>query len=166
MIAYTELVQFLRGNGYTEAQNVRLPGDFVVQGDLITCWPTTASIPHRFHFFGEELEKIEVQKNDNWEATVEFPDLLPNHLSTTYGTVHPGEYVVHSVHGVGIFMGMVTQKTIDGDERQFIALEYAGNDRLLVPVERAEGLMPYIGSRHPTSLALPVVCLEFTLLAK
>ncbi len=149
MISHAELVQFLRGNGYTETQAIHSPGDFLIQGDLITCWPVTASTPYRLHFFGEELEKIEQRQQEAWVATAELPDLLANHLTTDHGTVHPGEYVVHPVHGVGIFMGLVTEKTVDGDERQFIALEYAGNDRLLVPLERMGGLMPYIGSRHP-----------------
>ncbi|HSI20537.1 MAG TPA: DEAD/DEAH box helicase [Verrucomicrobiae bacterium] len=149
MISYTELVQFLRGNGYTEAQNIHVPGDFVVQGDLITCWPITSTVPYRLHFFGEELEKLEKQAGEGWEGADDLPDLLANHLATDYGTVHPGEYVVHPVHGVGIFMGLVTETTLDGDERQFVALEYAGNDRLLVPFERMDGLMPYIGRRHP-----------------
>jgi transcription-repair coupling factor (superfamily II helicase) len=149
MIAHSELVYFLRTNGYREEPSVRAPGDFLIQGDLISCWPTTASTAFRLHFFGEELEKIERQAGERWEAVSELPDFLPNQLKTEHGTVHPGEYVVHPVHGVGIFMGVVTEKTVDGAERQFIALEYAGNDRLLVPTERLNELMPYIGSRHP-----------------
>jgi transcription-repair coupling factor (superfamily II helicase) len=149
MISHTEVVQFLRTNGYQEVQAVHVPGDFVVQGDLVLCWPTTATVPYRLHFFGEELEKIEKKEGESWVSVEDLPDLLANHLTTEYGKVHPGEYVVHSVHGVGIFMGLVTEHTVDGEEKQFIALEYAGNDRLLVPLERSEGLMPYIGSRHP-----------------
>lgn len=149
MISHSELVHFLRHNGYREEQAVREPGDFLVQGDLISCWPTTAAQAYRFHFFGEELEKLEQQVGQAWQSIAELPDLLPNHLETPHGTVHPGEYVVHSVHGIGIFSGIVTEPTVDGEERSFIALEYAGNDRLLVPWDKREGLMPYIGSRHP-----------------
>jgi transcription-repair coupling factor (superfamily II helicase) len=149
MISHSELVSFLRTSGYREESAVHTPGDFVVQGDLITCWPTTERAPYRLHFFGEELEKLERQVDEQWRSVEELPDFLPNNLQTEHGTVHPGEYIVHPVHGVGIFSGITTEATVDGTERRFVALQYAGNDRLLVPVERQAELMPYIGSRHP-----------------
>lgn len=149
MISYTELLELLTENGYARTDHLHKPGEFVVQGDMVTCWPSTTTTPYRLHFFGEELEKLEQKAGERWVGTAELPDLLPNRLSTEHGTVHPGEYVVHPVHGVGIFKGVITEQTVDAQERQFIALEYASNDRLLVPVEKGGELMPYIGSRHP-----------------
>ena len=149
MVSYSELVSFLRSHGYTEQPTVRVSGDFAVRGDLIECWPVTEEVQFRLHFFGEELERIERALEDKWQTVSEFPNLLPNQLQTEHGTIRPGEYVVHPYHGVGIFSGLITQKNIEGVEVQYVALEYAGNDRLLVPIDRYGELMPYIGGRHP-----------------
>lgn len=149
MVSYSELIQFLRSHGYTEQPAVHLSGEFAVRGDLIECWPVTENNRFRLHFFGEELERVERAEGEGWKTVPEFPNLLPNQLQTEHGTIRPGEYVVHPYHGVGIFSGIVTQKNIEGDEEQYVALQYAGNDRLLVPLERHRDLMPYIGGRHP-----------------
>ncbi len=149
MVSYSELIGFFRSHGYTETDFIHKSGEFAVRGDLIECWPVSSPISYRLHFFGEELEKIAQKDGEGWVITPDFPNLLPNQLKTGHGDIHPGEYVVHPYHGVGIFSGVVTQQNVEGNEEQYIALQYAGNDRLLVPLSRQGGLMPYIGSRHP-----------------
>lgn len=147
---YSDLVQFLRREGYQELQEVIQAGDFVIKGDTVIAWPAGMPEPRRFHFIGEALEKAEKLTEDGWEtipnATLDIPR---NSLETTHGVVYPGDYVVHPYHGVGIFQAIIEQETVDGSSQAYIALTYAGNDRLLIPIERQEGLMPYIGSRHP-----------------
>jgi transcription-repair coupling factor (superfamily II helicase) len=56
-----------------------------------------------------------------------------------------GDFVVHSDHGVAIFMGL-DQKTIDGVTREYLKLGYAENDKLYVPIDQADKVNKYIGA--------------------
>ncbi|MSU89950.1 transcription-repair coupling factor [Rhodobacteraceae bacterium 2CG4] len=57
-------------------------------------------------------------------------------------SLHPGDLVVHLEHGVGRFNGLETL-TAAGAPHECIALEYAGGDRLFLPVENVELLSRY-----------------------
>ena len=60
----------------------------------------------------------------------------------------PGGYVVHHVHGVARYGGMVT-RAIGGAERDYLLLEYRGGDKLYVPSDQIETLTPYSGGDQP-----------------
>jgi len=60
-----------------------------------------------------------------------------------------GSYVVHRVHGVARYGGMVTRH-IGGSERDYLLLEYRGADRLYVPSDQIDALTPYSGGESPT----------------
>ena len=55
-----------------------------------------------------------------------------------------GDYVVHINHGIGRYMGLETLE-IDGSHRDYLRLEYAGEDRLFVPTDQVNLLQKYIG---------------------
>ena len=57
-------------------------------------------------------------------------------------SLHPGDLVVHLEHGVGRYKGLETL-TAAGAPHECIALEYAGGDRLYLPVENVELLSRY-----------------------
>lgn len=59
-----------------------------------------------------------------------------------------GEYVVHSEYGIGIFKGIV-QSSILGITRDFIHIQYFGEDKLLLPVENLHMIDRYIASSIP-----------------
>lgn len=61
----------------------------------------------------------------------------------------PGSYVVHHIHGVGRFDGMVKRK-IGGVERDYLLLSYRGDDKLYVPSDQIDTVRPYVG--EPPSL--------------
>jgi transcription-repair coupling factor (superfamily II helicase) len=67
-----------------------------------------------------------------------------------YADLQPGDWVVHVDHGVGYFLGLVN-RSVDGIQREFLAVEYAEGDQLFVPVHQADRLTRYIGysSRPP-----------------
>jgi transcription-repair coupling factor (superfamily II helicase) len=71
------------------------------------------------------------------EAQVFFDDLKP------------GSFIVHHVHGVGKFEGMVTRK-IGGVDRDYLLLSYRGDDKLYVPSDQIDTVRPYVG--EPPSL--------------
>ncbi|WP_345989295.1 DEAD/DEAH box helicase [Sulfurimonas sp. HSL1-2] len=55
----------------------------------------------------------------------------------------PGDYVVHEDHGVGIFEA-IEQAEILGSVRDFIAIRYQGDERVLLPVENLDAIDRYI----------------------
>lgn len=57
----------------------------------------------------------------------------------------PGDYVVHLEHGIGRF-DQVTRMTIEGAEREYALVQYAGSDRVYVPTDQLERLTRYVGS--------------------
>lgn len=59
--------------------------------------------------------------------------------------IKEGEFVVHSIHGVGIYVGLSKQE-IDGQLKDYLTIEYAGKDRLHIPAEQINLLVRYRGS--------------------
>lgn len=55
-----------------------------------------------------------------------------------------GDYVVHINHGIGRYMGIETLE-IAGGHRDYLRVEYAGEDRLFVPTDQVNLLQKYIG---------------------
>jgi transcription-repair coupling factor (superfamily II helicase) len=56
-----------------------------------------------------------------------------------------GDLVVHLHHGIGRYRGLVQMAT-DGGEREYLLLEYAGEDRLYVPTDQIHLVQRYIGA--------------------
>ena len=59
--------------------------------------------------------------------------------------LNPGAPVVHEEHGVGRYLGLQTLG-INGVETEFLALEYAGGDKLYVPVSSLHLISRYTGA--------------------
>ncbi|MBN1370247.1 MAG: transcription-repair coupling factor, partial [Dehalococcoidaceae bacterium] len=66
--------------------------------------------------------------------------------------IKTGEYVVHIDHGIARYAG-VTVMNNDGLKREYLVLEYGGEDRLYVPVDQIDRVSRYIGASD-TSPAL------------
>jgi len=60
----------------------------------------------------------------------------------------PGDFVVHQFHGVARFTGMNVMHVNELD-REYFVLEYAGNDKIYVPVEMAYRIDTYVGDPNP-----------------
>ena len=60
-----------------------------------------------------------------------------------------GSYVVHQHHGVARFGGMV-KRTIGGADRDYLLLEYRGDDKLYVPSDQIESVRHYTGGDSPS----------------
>ncbi len=59
--------------------------------------------------------------------------------------IKEGEYVVHSIHGVGIYKGL-TKQELDGQLKDYLTIEYANKDKLHIPAEQINMLCRYRGS--------------------
>ncbi|MBW6417155.1 transcription-repair coupling factor [Celeribacter sp. PS-C1] len=61
---------------------------------------------------------------------------------TEHSSLSPGDLIVHVEHGVGIFRGLEVVTAL-GAAHECLLLEYAGGDRLYLPVENIELLSRY-----------------------
>jgi transcription-repair coupling factor (superfamily II helicase) len=59
-----------------------------------------------------------------------------------------GDHVVHHQHGVARYGGMV-KRAIGGVERDYLLLEYKGDDRLYVPSDQIDLIRHYTGGESP-----------------
>ncbi|MEX2255574.1 MAG: transcription-repair coupling factor [Acidimicrobiia bacterium] len=66
-----------------------------------------------------------------------------------YDALTPGDYVVHQVHGVARYSGMV-QRAIGGVARDYLLLEYKGGDKLYIPTDQVHTVRRYTGGETPT----------------
>lgn len=67
--------------------------------------------------------------------------------------LHNGDYVVHSVHGIGVFEG-VTQLEANKIIKDYIKIKYAKGDVLYVPVTQLDLVSKYIGPHEDDGKAI------------
>lgn len=87
--------------------------------------------------FNKRNKEITAQKRSYYK---EKPEYIEN-----INDIKEGEYVVHSIHGVGIYKGL-SQQEIDGQLKDYLTIEYANKDRLHIPAEQINLLVRYRGS--------------------
>lgn len=87
--------------------------------------------------FNKRPKEITASKRSYYKEKPEFIESIND--------IKEGEYVVHSVHGVGIYVGLSKQE-IDGQQKDYLTIEYANKDKLHIPAEQINLLCRYRGS--------------------
>lgn len=87
--------------------------------------------------FNKRPKEITASKRSYYKEKPEFIESIND--------IKDGEYVVHSVHGVGIYKGL-SQQQIDGQYKDYLTIEYANGDKLHMPAEQINLLCRYRGS--------------------
>ena len=77
-------------------------------------------------------KKLKLKKDSNRQKLQSYTDLSP------------GDLVVHTHHGIGRFAG-IQRMPVDGVEKDYIKIDYAGGDCLYVPVTQLDMVSKYIG---------------------
>ncbi|NEZ47679.1 transcription-repair coupling factor [Clostridium niameyense] len=67
----------------------------------------------------------------------------------SFTELKPGDYVVHSNHGIGVFKG-IKQLEVQGHKKDYLEISYDSDDKLYVPVEQLDLVQRYIGSESKT----------------
>jgi len=97
-------------------------------------WGRTAYIPHHelFHRYRQRRTLRRV---------------APARPIDSFFDLNAGDYVVHTLHGIGRFLGL---KTIDREDRtdEYLALEFADKAVVHVPISQIHLVQKYIGSFH------------------
>ena len=65
----------------------------------------------------------------------------------------PGNYVVHAVHGIGIYEG-IHQLSVQGVVKDYLKLRYDRGDILYVPVTQLDLVSKYVGTKEDVTLKL------------
>ena len=68
----------------------------------------------------------------------------PGQTLSSINQLTPGDHVVHIHHGIGRYTGLV-RREVQGVEREFLQIDYAGTDRLFVPVDQLDRVQRYMG---------------------
>lgn len=63
----------------------------------------------------------------------------------SYEDLSVGDYVVHSSHGIGQYLGTTTM-SVQGKSRDYLVLRYDGTDRLYVPTDQIALVQKYVGA--------------------
>ena len=92
--------------------------------------------------FNKKSKDITGQKRSYYKEQADYIESIND--------IKEGEYVVHQVHGVGLYKGLSKQE-IDGQEKDYLTIEYAAGDKLHMPAEQINLLARYRGSGsvHP-----------------
>ncbi len=67
--------------------------------------------------------------------------------------ISEGDLVVHSGHGIGRFIG-IRKLEFDGITKDYITIQYAGTDKLYIPVTQLDLVSKYIGPRDDSGVKL------------
>lgn len=67
--------------------------------------------------------------------------------------ISEGDLVVHSAHGIGRFVG-IRKLEFDGVTKDYITIQYAGTDKLYIPVTQLDLVSKYIGPRDDSGVRL------------
>ncbi len=81
---------------------------------------------------GRPGRTVKGEKKDNRQKLLSYTDLTP------------GDLVVHVHHGIGRFEG-IRKMPVDGVEKDYIKIVYAGGDSLYVPATQLDLVSKYIG---------------------
>ncbi|MBO7672843.1 transcription-repair coupling factor [bacterium] len=87
--------------------------------------------------FNKRNKEITATKRSYYKEKPEFIENIND--------IKEGEYVVHSVHGIGIYKGL-THQEIDGQIKDYLTIEYACKDKIYIPAEQINNLCRYRGS--------------------
>lgn len=85
-----------------------------------------------------DIEKVNHQVN-NYKNNFHIGKRIKD-----FNQLEKGDYVVHVAHGIGIYNG-ITTLTIKGAEKDFLTINYAGSDKIYVPVEKIATIYKYTG---------------------
>ncbi len=64
------------------------------------------------------------------------------------GQLEPGELVVHVDHGIARYVGM-TQRALGDQVREFLQLDFAGDDKIFLPADQVGRITRYSGAPAP-----------------
>lgn len=81
------------------------------------------------------------------------PKASPGKELRTLADLERGDLVVHALHGIGRFAG-IKKLCLEDITKDYIMIQYAGNENLYVPVTQMDLVSKYIGSKDDSGVKL------------
>ncbi len=94
--------------------------------------------------FNKKLKKATLGKRTSRKESIDY--------LVSVNDLKEGDFIVHSKHGIGKFLGLCKQE-IDGEQRDYLTIEYSNSDKLHMPAEQINLLSRYRGSSAPPKLS-------------
>lgn len=119
-----------------DSERAPLPGEVLIrQGAMQNCfeWPQA-----RFILLSDHLLFGKAKRQRRSGVLKESKKL------SSYRELVEGDLVVHVNHGIGRFLGIITME-IEGIRRDYLHLQYAGADKIYVPIDQISLVQKYLG---------------------
>ena len=150
--------------GYHATKRASEEGDFARLGDTITIYPVTFEYPLRIELDHDKVEKIksidpityESVQDHNVAIILPIKGIAKKNIARkaialaesspidNFVDIEVGNYVVHTDHGIGRYLGLEKIKA-DKKYLDHLVIEYAGGDRLFVPFSDLDKVQKYLG---------------------
>ncbi len=152
--------------GYGFQERVQEEGDFSRRGGIVDVFPVTFELPVRAVWDADTIQSVKSFSLETGGALWghQIVIVLPRRTQThgkaggipsevplaNFVDIKKGDLVVHQQYGIGRFLGMEKVTRPDG-ERDHMVIKYAGEDKLLVPVDQMHLVQKYVslGGRRP-----------------
>ncbi|MBN2553836.1 MAG: transcription-repair coupling factor [Spirochaetales bacterium] len=92
------------------------------------------------------LQILVIEENEIFGRKRRIPRSVaktPSRAIDSFVDLSPGDYVVHLQYGIGLFNGIERIKAA-GHERDYICLEYDGEEKVFLPIEQVNLIQAYI----------------------
>lgn len=126
----------------TFLENVEI--DFLKPGKVVV---TTGTLSEGFEYcdlnFIVAVEGVGINK-ESQKRTFK-PQIFKESKKVVFADLNVGDYIVHSVHGIGQYIGIHTL-TVQGVRKDYIKLKYKEDDVLYVPTNQLDNIRKYIGN--------------------
>ena len=148
----TVVVWSRRGDGERAAHNLaRLTADWL-ENDPTPDRLTFAQATLRDGFIAPALRLAVIPDHRLFRRrrTVARPSVGRRGALRSFADLRTGDIVVHEDHGIARFAGFET-RTVAGVTRDYLYLEYQGDDRVFVPTDQLAKISRYVGAggEHP-----------------
>ena len=107
-------------------------------------------LPHSISagFALPDCRVIFIQENEIFGRKRRLPQTVARSTQSaaidSFIDLNPGDHVVHVNYGIGLYHG-ISRMTAAGNERDYMEVEYAGEERIYVPIEQVNLVQRYVG---------------------
>ncbi len=164
-------IQALMAQGYERVAKVSDPGEMALRGGIVDIFPEGFEAPVRIELDHQTVVKIQSVHPAtgrpflSHEIVILLPTVALKHKALKaplkhiflgeeapldpFVDIRIGDWVVHVAHGIGKYLGLKSVRTQEGIVEHLV-LEYAGEDRLYVPLDELHLVQKYIGFEGKT----------------
>lgn len=167
-----DFLSSLLSYGYKRAEQVLEEGDFSQRGEIIEIFPLNFESPIRIDLENDKINKIASyvlltgERFQEHSAVILLPikGLRPRRIKkrlerdaedypiSNFIDIEPGDHVVHTKFGIGIYRGMDRLK-VEDRHVDHLVIEYANRDTLYVPSEDLHLIQKYVSfQKRPPKL--------------